>query len=86
MISAVFQIPGNVEDEREALMIDVTKGSIIGYQSQEPYKKALHVLDLFTFNRMKCKLLRCWKTSRSKDAVIQVEFILFSQRFYFEIS
>ena len=27
MISAVFQIPGNVEDEREALMIDVTKGS-----------------------------------------------------------
>ena len=33
MISAVFQIPGNVEDEREALMIDVTKGSIIGRQS-----------------------------------------------------
>ena len=28
-----FQIPGNVEDEREALMIDVTKGSIIGRQS-----------------------------------------------------
>ena len=33
VISAVFQIPGNVEDEREALMIDVTKGSIIGRQS-----------------------------------------------------
>ena len=33
MISAVFQIPGNVEDEREALMIDVTKGSIISRQS-----------------------------------------------------
>ena len=33
MISAVFQIPENVEDEREALMIDVTKGSMIGRQS-----------------------------------------------------
>ena len=33
VISAVFQIPRNVEDEREALMIDVTKGSIIGRQS-----------------------------------------------------
>ena len=33
VISAVFQIPGNVEDEREALMIDVTKGIIIGRQS-----------------------------------------------------
>ena len=28
-----FPDPGNVEDEREALMIDVTKGSIIGRQS-----------------------------------------------------
>ena len=33
VISAVFQIPGNVEDKREALMIDVTKGIIIGRQS-----------------------------------------------------
>ena len=34
MISAGFQIPGNVEDEREALMIDVTKGSMMGRQSR----------------------------------------------------
>ena len=33
VISAGFQISGNVEDEREALMIDVTKGSMIGRQS-----------------------------------------------------
>ena len=33
MISAGFQIPGNVEDEREALMIDGTKGSMMGRQS-----------------------------------------------------
>ena len=95
VISAVFQIPGNVEDEREALMIDVTKGSIIGRQSLMTrvgtlsIPGALHCiynfLDLFTFNRMKCKLLRCRKTSRSKDAVIQVEVVLFSQRFYFGI-
>ena len=44
-----------------------------------------NVLDMFIFNRMKCKLLRCRKTSRSKDAVIQVEVVLFSQRFYFGI-
>ena len=39
VISAVFQIPGNVEDEREALMIDVTKGSIIGRQKSDGVDK-----------------------------------------------
>ena len=33
MILAVFQIPENVQDEREALMIDATKGRMIGRQS-----------------------------------------------------
>ena len=96
VISAGFQIPGNVEDEREALMIDVTKGSLMGRQSDLSWHfinpRSLirrhciyNVPDFFTFKRMKYKLLRCRKTSRSKDAVIQVEFVLFSQGFNFGI-
>ena len=88
VILAAFQTSGNVEDKREALTIDVIKGSMIGRLSLSTRLGTLSIPGALilegialTINIIKCKL-----PTRRKSAFMKNEVVLFSQRFDFGIS
>ena len=82
-----FQTSGNVEAKREALMIDVIKGSVINRLSLRTRVGTLSIPGalLEGIVLIKGKLPTGRKTFRSKSVFMKKDVVLFSQRFSFRI-